>query len=91
MTPSIYAIGDQRQSDKVFASHERVSGFSEKGADLPESPGNFWESPGNFRRSPELLLQLQQEFLHPLKNAFGIYLIYITLNIKLKMFWEFIS
>ena len=36
-------------------------------------------------------LQLQQKCLHPLKNVFGIYLIYITLNITLKMFWEFIS
>ena len=36
-------------------------------------------------------IQLQQKILHPLKNVFGIYLIYITLNITLKMFWEFIS
>ena len=40
----------------------------------------------------ESYLQLQQKCLHPLKNVFGFYLIYITLNITLKMFLEeFIS
>ena len=36
-------------------------------------------------------VQLQQNILHPLKNVFGIDLTYITLNITLKMFLEFIS
>ena len=30
-------------------SHQRVSGFQEKGADLRGDPGNFRGSPGNFR------------------------------------------
>ena len=38
-----------------------------------------------------VLIQLQHKQLHPLNNVFGIYLIYITLNITLKMFREFIS
>ena len=36
-----------------FASHERVSGFPEKGADLWSGPGNFRGGPGNFQKSPE--------------------------------------
>ena len=39
------------ESEKVFASQERVSGFPEKGADLRGSPGNFRGSLGNFRGS----------------------------------------
>ena len=39
------------QSEKIFASQERVSGFPEKGADLRGSPGNFRGSLGNFRGS----------------------------------------
>ena len=38
-------------SEKFFASQERVSGVPEKGDDLRGSPGNFWGSLGNFRGS----------------------------------------
>ena len=41
----------QRQSEEVFASEERVSGFPEEGADLRGSPGNLRGSFGNFRGS----------------------------------------
>ena len=39
------------ESEKVFVSQERLSGFPEKGADLRGSPGNFRGSLGNFRGS----------------------------------------
>ena len=39
-------------SEEVFVTHERVSGFPEKGADLWGSLGNFRGSPGNFQGSP---------------------------------------
>ena len=44
------------ESEKVFVSQERVSGFPEKGADLRGSLGNFRGSLGNFRGASGLLL-----------------------------------
>ena len=41
----------RQDSEEVFVSQERVSSFSEKGADLWGSPGNFRGSLENFRGS----------------------------------------
>ena len=52
-------------SEKVFASQERMSGFPEKGAALRGSPGNFRGSPGNFRgslgRNPWIAVKFHSE------------------------------
>ena len=53
MTKLLLAVKD---SQRIFVSQNRVSGFPEKGANLRKSPGNFrgswgnfWGSLGNFR------------------------------------------